>query len=204
MYLQPIQSRRSLISLVVLHLTSLKIRVSTNLANALSPQGLSWTEQAKGTAMVRSALQSVGLLATILFAGTTAVADPQENIGQVRSRFACSEPALRLYLADPPYDNYFYSDCHSSSHVLVRSPVPGGDIGNITPRLLVAWPAGNSGIALYFDPVCLLSDRANGRLAIKPHILSHFIEGSRRESARSADRLMTILRLLTSDILYCR
>lgn len=50
----------------------------------------------------------------------------------------------RFQVSDPPYENYFVSDCHSSSHVIVRSPD--------TPRLLVAWPSGNSGIAAFFNP----------------------------------------------------
>lgn len=64
----------------------------------------------------------------------------------------CSEDATRRDLPEGPFRNYFYSDCHSSSHVNVRTPVEGSDIGVITPRLLVAWPAGNSGVACYFDP----------------------------------------------------
>ncbi|CAI6333155.1 unnamed protein product [Periconia digitata] len=59
-------------------------------------------------------------------------------------------PASRLHLSEPPYDNYLLSDCHTSSHVIVTSPVRGGK--DLDPRLLVAWPAGNSGIAIYFEP----------------------------------------------------
>jgi hypothetical protein len=50
----------------------------------------------------------------------------------------------RLQVSEPPYENYFVSDCHSSSHVIIRSPE--------TPRLLIAWPSGNSGIAVFFTP----------------------------------------------------
>ncbi|KAF2680402.1 hypothetical protein K458DRAFT_393047 [Lentithecium fluviatile CBS 122367] len=50
----------------------------------------------------------------------------------------------RLHISEPPYENYFASDCHSASHVIVRSPD--------TPRLLIAWPSGNSGIAAFFEP----------------------------------------------------
>jgi hypothetical protein len=50
----------------------------------------------------------------------------------------------RLHVSEPPYENYFVSDCHSASHVILRSPD--------TPRLLVAWPEGNSGIAAFFEP----------------------------------------------------
>lgn len=65
---------------------------------------------------------------------------------------SCSEPASRLYLPDPPYDNYIYFDCHSSSHVILTSPRPDSNLDIISPRLLVAWPAGNSGLVAYFEP----------------------------------------------------
>lgn len=76
-------------------------------------------------------------------AGTTAVL--------AQSSF-CSGAATHLHLVDPPYNNYFYSDCHTSAHVITRSPLATSDLGVITPRLLIAWPAGNSGIASFFDP----------------------------------------------------
>lgn len=72
----------------------------------------------------------------------------------------CDEPASRLYLPDPPYDNHLYFDCHSSSHVIVTSPTPESNLSVIGPRLLVAWPAGNSGLVVYFEP----TNGANGTL----------------------------------------
>ena len=72
----------------------------------------------------------------------------------------CNEPASRLYLPDPPYDNYIYFDCHSSSHVIVTSPRSDSNLSVIGPRLLVAWPGGNSGLVAYFAP----TDGANGTL----------------------------------------
>ena len=75
----------------------------------------------------------------------------------------CNEPASRLYLPDPPYDNYIYFDCHSSSHVIVTSPTPESNLSIIGPRLLVAWPAGNSGLVVYFKP----SDGINGTLTLR-------------------------------------
>lgn len=60
----------------------------------------------------------------------------------------------RLRVSEPPYENYFVSDCHSSSHVIIRSPE--------TPRLLIAWPSGNSGIAVFFEP----ESGQNGSLGI--------------------------------------
>lgn len=64
----------------------------------------------------------------------------------------CEEPASRLYLPDPPYANYIYFDCHSSSHVIVISPSQSDNLSIIGPRFLVAWPAGNSGLVAYFEP----------------------------------------------------
>jgi hypothetical protein len=59
-------------------------------------------------------------------------------------------PTSTLHLSEPPYENYFLSDCRTSSHVIVTSPVSGGR--DLDPRLLIAWPAGSSGIAAYFAP----------------------------------------------------
>lgn len=72
----------------------------------------------------------------------------------------CTVPASRLYLPDPPYSNYIYFDCHSSSHVVVTSPLSNSNLNVIGARLLVAWPAGNSGLVAYFEP----SDGAKGSL----------------------------------------
>lgn len=67
------------------------------------------------------------------------------------------------YLSDPPYDNYFYSDCNVDAQVVVTSPLPDSNLSIIGPRLIVAWPAGNSGIAAFFQP----QDGPNGTLAIE-------------------------------------
>lgn len=72
----------------------------------------------------------------------------------------CTEAASRLYLPDPPYSNYIFFDCHSSSHVIVTSPLPDSNLEVIGARLLVAWPAGNSGLVAYFEP----TDGVNGSL----------------------------------------
>lgn len=72
----------------------------------------------------------------------------------------CNEPASRLYLPDLPYDNYLYFDCQSSSHVIITSPTTESNLSVIGPRLLVAWPAGNSGLVVYFEP----TDGVNGTL----------------------------------------
>ena len=67
------------------------------------------------------------------------------------------------YLSDPPYDNYFYSDCNVDAQVVVTSPLPESNLSIIGPRVIIAWPAGNSGIAAFFQP----RDGPNGTLAIE-------------------------------------
>lgn len=74
----------------------------------------------------------------------------------------CSEEPTTLQLSDPPYENYFYSDCNSASQVVVTSPLSDSNLSIIGPRLLVAWPAGNSGVVAFFEPV----EGPNGTLAI--------------------------------------
>ncbi|KAI0007885.1 carbohydrate-binding module family 52 protein [Xylariaceae sp. FL0662B] len=72
----------------------------------------------------------------------------------------CSSTYFQL--SDSPYENYFISDCSTASQVVVTSPVANSDLKAISPRLLVAWPAGNSGIVAYFSP----TNGINGTLAI--------------------------------------
>ncbi|KAH7115576.1 glycogen debranching enzyme [Dactylonectria macrodidyma] len=74
----------------------------------------------------------------------------------------CADEPLRFDLSDPPYINYFYTDCHSASQVVVTSPLPESNLALIGPRLLIAWPAGNSGIVSFFQP----QNGLNGSLAI--------------------------------------
>jgi hypothetical protein len=75
----------------------------------------------------------------------------------------CKTEATTLRLSSPPYDNYFYSDCYSSSQVVVTSPQPDSNLSIIGPRVIVAWPAGNSGIAAFFEP----ENGINGTLGIQ-------------------------------------
>lgn len=74
----------------------------------------------------------------------------------------CIEEPTTQWLSDPPYENYFYSDCHSASQVVVTSPLESSNLTIIGPRLLVAWPAGNSGVVGFFRP----QNGVNGSLAI--------------------------------------
>ncbi|KAK5727059.1 hypothetical protein LTR15_002951 [Elasticomyces elasticus] len=76
---------------------------------------------------------------------------------------ACTETPTTQHLSDPPYEDYFYSDCHSSNQVVVTSPLPASNLSVIGPRLLVAWPAGNSGVVAYFAP----QNGVNGSLGIQ-------------------------------------
>ena len=75
----------------------------------------------------------------------------------------CSDSPSTLHLSDPPYENYFYSDCHGASQVVVTSPLSDSNLSIIGPRLLVAWPAGNSGVVAFFAP----QNGINGTLGIR-------------------------------------
>lgn len=100
--------------------------------------------------VVIATMAFIAVLATVLLA-TAAIAQqytpPSKGVTT-----SCSEGVSRLNLLDGPHDNYFYSDCHSSSHMIVTSPRVGDDLSFIKPRLLVAWPAGNSGALALFEP----------------------------------------------------
>ncbi|KAK1255632.1 hypothetical protein MKX07_007891 [Trichoderma sp. CBMAI-0711] len=74
---------------------------------------------------------------------------------------SCS--ARTLHLSDPPYQDYFYSDCHVDAQAVVTSPLPNSNLSIIGPRFIVAWPAGNSGICTFFQP----QSGINGSLAIE-------------------------------------
>lgn len=75
----------------------------------------------------------------------------------------CLSPPTTLSLSDPPYENYFYADCHVAAHAVVLSPLPGSNLTVIGPRLLVAWPAGNSGVCAFFEP----QNGVNGTLSLQ-------------------------------------
>ncbi|KAJ2973213.1 hypothetical protein NQ176_g6738 [Zarea fungicola] len=71
--------------------------------------------------------------------------------------------ATTLHLPDPPYQNYFYSDCHVDAQAVITSPLPDSNLSIIGPRLIVAWPGGNSGVCTFFQP----QNGENGTLAIE-------------------------------------
>lgn len=68
--------------------------------------------------------------------------------------FAKTEPPLYLHVFDPPFENYFYADDSVSCQAVLASPLPRTDHESpALHRLLFAWPAGNSGAAVFFKPV---------------------------------------------------
>ncbi|KAF2264953.1 hypothetical protein CC78DRAFT_600926 [Lojkania enalia] len=79
------------------------------------------------------------------------------------NKTTCTNNATQFHLSNPPYESYFYSDCHSSSHVIITSPLSTSNLSIIGPRLLVAWPAGNSGVVSFFSP----ENGENGTLSIR-------------------------------------
>ena len=94
---------------------------------------------------------------------TSTTTGGSSNITSTSAGATCSDPPSTLHLSDPPYENYFYSDCHGASQVVVTSPLSDSNLTIIGPRLLVAWPAGNSGVVAFFAP----QDGANGTLGIE-------------------------------------
>lgn len=76
---------------------------------------------------------------------------------------SCADIVPNLHLSSPPYDNYFLSDCHSSGQVVVTSPLSDSNLTIIGPRVVFAWPAGNTGVVAYFAP----SSGVNGTLGIR-------------------------------------
>lgn len=84
---------------------------------------------------------------------------------------ACSAIASTQHLSDSPYENFFYSDCHVDAQVVVTSPGPRDNLTIIGPRLIIAWPAGNSGVCAFFAP----QSGINGSLGIG---LANFSSGA--------------------------
>lgn len=123
-------------------LTALTLFIGFSLASFLVTSGEAFTSPLKQN--IGSHFQSVS---------------PPLADGQLSS---CTSEAATLHLSSPPYENYFYSDCHSASQIVVTSPLPDSNLTIIGPRVIVAWPAGNTGIAAYFAP----ANGVNGTLGI--------------------------------------
>lgn len=75
----------------------------------------------------------------------------------------CSGPPTTQRLTDLPYDNYFYSDCNVQAQAVITSPEPDSNLSIVSPRLIVAWPGGNSGACAYFQP----QNGINGTLTVE-------------------------------------
>lgn len=72
-------------------------------------------------------------------------------------------PAVTQALSSPPYTNYFLSTCHVAGTAVVTAPTSDSNDTIIGPRLVVAFPGGNSGIAAFWEP----QNGENGTLAIQ-------------------------------------
>lgn len=92
----------------------------------------------------------VAPLLLLVSRSSSVTAQDSQSSSSISSWPACS--ARTQHLSDPPYQDYFYSDCHVDAQAVVTSPLPGSDLSIIKPRFLVAWPAGNSGVCTLFQP----------------------------------------------------
>ncbi len=84
------------------------------------------------------------------------------NSSQLGFAPKCSRPPITQRLTDLPYDNYFYSDCNVQAQALITSPESNSNLSLVSPRLIVAFPGGNSGALAYFEP----HSRINGTLTV--------------------------------------
>ncbi|KAH7029256.1 uncharacterized protein B0I36DRAFT_411085 [Microdochium trichocladiopsis] len=73
-----------------------------------------------------------------------------------------------LHLTEEPFENYFLSNCDTASQVVVTSPLPQTQSGLGNARLLVAWPAGDSGIVTYFRSAGLSGGSLSAKLLDLP------------------------------------
>ena len=104
----------------------------------------------------------LSILAAVVASFTSCIGLSQQN-SSVSHGSECPSLPTTLHLSDPPYENYFYADCHFAAHAVVLSPLPVSNLTVIGPRLLVAWPAGNSGVCAFFQP----QNGVNGTLSIE-------------------------------------
>lgn len=59
---------------------------------------------------------------------------------------SCS--VITQQLSDPPYENYFHSDCNTDAQVVVTSPLPDSNLSIICPRLSLRGLRGTAEYAL--------------------------------------------------------
>ena len=63
-----------------------------------------------------------------------------------------TESPLFFHVSDPPHENYFFADRNVSCQAVLASPLPqSGSEGPPVHRLLFRFPAGNSGLVVYFS-----------------------------------------------------
>ena len=68
----------------------------------------------------------------------TSTATATGSVSSPSASVSCA--ATRFHLSDPPYEDYFLSDCNSAAQVVVTSPLPDSNLTRIGPRLLVRVP----------------------------------------------------------------
>ena len=97
-----------------------------------------------------------------------------------------SEPPLYLHVSDPPYENYFYADGIVSCQAVLASPlIRTNSDSPAQHRLLFAWPAGNSGAALFFtssepkDDAPMLKFKVGPRARVLDSVKYEPVDGSR-------------------------
>ncbi|KAL9609161.1 MAG: hypothetical protein Q9167_006056 [Letrouitia subvulpina] len=89
---------------------------------------------------------------------------------QMMAIFAEVERPLYLHVFNPPFENYFYADDNVSCQAVLASPLPRTDHESpALHRLLFAWPAGNSGAAVFFKPVETEDSDLGIKLKTGPH-----------------------------------
>lgn len=115
------------------------------------------------TAVAASSGDAVSGATYFPIASSRSLVPPAQRLHARSSAPKCSNAPSTLSLSDPPYDNYFYSDCNVAAQAVVTSPLPQSNLSLIGPRLIVAWPAGDSGVCAYFAP----QNGGNGTLSIE-------------------------------------
>ncbi|RMZ69846.1 glycogen debranching enzyme [Pyrenophora seminiperda CCB06] len=129
-----------------------------------------------------SLLTIVALLVVVLAFDGSRYSAPPSTPAPTFPTAACTEAASRLHLQGGPHDNHFYSDCHTSVHVILTSPEPDSNLNVVKPRLLVAWPAGNSGAMALFAP-------ENGKAGSLSMNLEQSDDGQALQALNAADHV---------------
>jgi hypothetical protein len=78
----------------------------------------------------------VPLLCSVVALAISLIAPPA-SAASTAAPATCTSAPTRLNLANVPYENYFYSDCHMDFQVILTSPGPADNLTFIGPRLVV-------------------------------------------------------------------